>query len=316
MSDHELIPERHWLLIDTPFLCRRAFHSLPTLKAKEIPTQVIYGVFRDIAQYMETYRTGDIVLCFDSGYNLRKELFPGYKAKRHAKELTEEEQKAHKELHRQIKQLRRDLLPLIGFKNVLCKKGYESDDIIASICKNLSGTDRATIISADGDLLQLLAWNVNMYNPAKRETMTVQSFAKKYGMDPHQWALVKEIGGCSTDEVPGCAPGIAEGRAIAYVAGKLKPGAHTKAIESPEAMERRKLNRRLTKLPFKGTPVYDLVPGCTLSEDGWWEACSTLGFSSMMKKGRYNPFRHHMMTISQARKEYKEEKAKRRTNHD
>jgi 5'-3' exonuclease len=43
------------------------------------------------------------------------------------------------------------------------------------------------------------------------------------GLDPAQWALVKAIGGCASDGIPGCAPGIGEGRAIAYLQNKLKP---------------------------------------------------------------------------------------------
>lgn len=308
-----------WLVIDANFLCHRAFHSLPNLKAHEVNTQVIYGVFRDIVSLIDEFRAGGVVFCFDHGRVLRKDDFPGYKKKRHSKELTEAELAAREEFRRQVSDLRRHHLKAIGFKNVFYQKGYESDDIIASVCANIGELDTAKIISADGDLYQLLRWNVSMYNPTKRRHITAKTFFTEHGIKAHKWALVKEIGGCRTDEVTGI-PGVGEGRALAYVKGALKPGAFLTKIESPAFAAQRALNAKLTKLPYPGTKTFVPEPGLHLSEVGWWDVCEALGFRSLLKKGRHNPFSRMMDTEAKDRAAFKAklraERAQNQQNND
>jgi 5'-3' exonuclease len=117
-----------------------------------------------------------------------------------------------------------------------------------------------------------------MYNPGKKKAVTLQSFSKETGLEPWEWAKVKAIGGCKTDEVPGI-PGVGEKTAIKYILGKLKPdSAAYKAIKANKEIITR--NRKLVELPFEGTQVFELRTD-TISDEGWKEVCDALGMSSI-----------------------------------
>ena len=64
-------------------------------------------------------------------------------------------------------QLIRDATEAFGFL-AIDKKGYEADDIIATLAKN--ATDEGaivTIFSSDKDLMQLVSDDIKMYDPIK-----------------------------------------------------------------------------------------------------------------------------------------------------
>jgi len=81
------------------------------------------------------FGTGNVVFAFDSKTSKRKKLFPGYKQKRHTKDLTDEERAALDEFRVQMRSLRRKILPALGFGNIFQVKGLEADDIIAAWCR-------------------------------------------------------------------------------------------------------------------------------------------------------------------------------------
>jgi 5'-3' exonuclease len=248
------------------------------LSFQDIKTGVIFGFLKEVLSLKDEFGSDRVVFCFESGLNKRKELFPEYKLKRHSRELDETELQVLGEFKHQLKVLRQDHLPRIGFSNVFTQRGYESDDIIASITQQLPEDQDAIIISSDGDLLQLLRPNVMMYNPGKKKAVTLQSFSKETGLEPWEWAKVKAIGGCKTDEVPGI-PGVGEKTAIKYILGKLKPdSAAYKAIKANKEIITR--NRKLVELPFEGTQVFELRTD-TISDEGWKEVCDALGMSSI-----------------------------------
>ena len=236
------------LILDTPYLCYRAFHSTGGLSRGTEATGVVYGVLRDIVKLCAEFRTKNIAFCFDSKHSLRKEVYKEYKANRYKDtKMTV----VHSEIGKQIRKLRKHYLPALGFKNVFLQRGYEADDIIASIVQK--NTKKLwTIISADADLYQLLTKNVQMYQPGKW-TMGQAVFEQEYGIDPKEWVKVKAIAGCSSDNVKG-AKGVGEKRALSYLLGEL--GHETKAYDTINefvlAGEYHR-NLRLVALPYEGT---------------------------------------------------------------
>ena len=273
-----------WLILDVSFLARRAFYTTKSLEFGGVATGVIYGVFKDVANLQNELGSKDTIWCFDREGSKRREMFPDYKKKRHSRPLTPKELKEEKEFQFQLKRMRRKLLPMMGAKNVFHKKGYESDDFIASVCKNLPKGDRAIIVTADADLYQCLSDRVSLFNLNKGgEIITPDTLFRDYGVTPEQWARVKTIGGCRTDEVPGV-PGVAEGTAIKFVTKTLPiESKKYRDIISEEGIKVRKRNKKLVVLPLKGTP--DVVPvSCELSLAGWNKVLSVLGFKSMNDK--------------------------------
>ena len=269
------------LLLDCHYLCNRAFHTTGDLSHEGIRTGVIYGFLRDIIELEERFDTDRIVFAFDVGHSaVRKALYAGYKAHRRADDATPEEREAWADLDRQIALLRRKYLPAIGFRNILWQKGYESDDIIASLVRhNLGEGDTAVIVTADKDMHQLISHNVMLYDPRTGQRKTLQSFHKEYGIKPKQWADVLTLAGCSTDEVPGIS-GVGVTTALKYLKGEL-PAHHKthQAIVANQDGPVCKLSRKLTKLPLKGTKDFHLYND-VVSRDKWAAVLRKLGIRS------------------------------------
>jgi DNA polymerase-1 len=273
--------ERTWLLLDSNFLAWRAFHSMPGLTHKEVKTGVLYGFFRDVGALVERFDTPHVVFCFDHRQNLRKEVYPPYKRKRHSKELPEEEKMLMVEMRRQVDLLRDEYLPKVGYRNVLVSPGYESDDIIARVVCNLPRSDGAIVVSADADLYQLLRGDkVMQWNPNKQELMSERTFISKYSVWPKWWWKVKALSGCSSDEVSGV-PGVGEKTAIKYLRGELKPTSVVcQRIESEQGKRRFERNKTLVKLPYAGTPNFEIQED-SVDPEAWARVADELGMKSL-----------------------------------
>ncbi len=245
------------------------------------PTGVIFGFLKTILALQSLFNTKHIVFCWDSKFSKRKEIFPGYKQKRKERmnEWTDEEEQFEKEFRFQMKKLRKEYLRRVGYRNIFCQKGYEGDDLIASICSNLPADDDAIIISGDHDLYQCIKFNVSFYNPIKGKKLTLQRFKKKYGIIPNQWATVKILAGCSTDEIPGI-KGVGEKTAIKYLRRKLKKTSKIYQRIEEKSFDMTLTNCPLVCLPMKGTKTFKLKND-QISKKGWREVTEELGMKSL-----------------------------------
>ena len=279
-----------YLILDVKYLCYRIRWGMRNdLSYMGAPTTIIYGFLKDLIGLQDKFRTRNLLFCFDSKTSRRKKLYPKYKANRHSKELTDEEFEFEMGFQYQVVQLRKKYLPEIGYKNVFQVKGLEADDIMASLAllfREPYCRDRAVLVTADQDLYQCIASHVTFYSPNTRKELTLQGFTQKYGIRTDQWARVKAIAGCSTDNVAGV-KGVGEKTAIKYITGEL--GAKTKAhyhITNNLGKETIKENKTLVKLPFKGTPKFKIEKD-ELSVKGWKSVCKQVGFKSIVD---VNPF--------------------------
>lgn len=268
-----------WLVFDCNYMCHRAFYTTGKLTHNDIITGVIYGFLRDVMNLKNELDGDNLVFCFDSKSNLRKEMYPAYKANRN-KNLTEEEQLAKAELHRQIKLLRTEYLDYVGFKNIFCKKGYEADDLVASVCFDMKKEDEAIIISDDHDLYQLFRSNVNIYSPKRKRILTRKWFANEWNMHPSRWTEVKALAGCNSDNIAGI-KGIGEATAAKWVRGELQTG--SKKYESIlKGMDILKTNLPLVTLPFKDTPSFELAED-QFKRKRWNKLMDAVGMKTMKR---------------------------------
>jgi len=271
---------RKYLLLDCNYLCHRARWSTGYLSYEGDATGVIYGFLKSLSSFQDIFNTSNFVFCWDSNTSKRKEIYPEYKANREKKEYTDEEQKFNRAFRRQMKKLRTTYLSIIGFRNVFIQRGYEADDVIASISRWLGRLDEAIIISSDEDLYQCIEGNISFYNPRTSKTLTLQSFKKQYGIEPVLWGMVKSIGGCTTDNVKGVR-GVGEKRAIDFLLSRLNPNSKAyKNITSPEGNDISDNNQELVVLPMKGTQRFKLRRD-NLSEQGWRQVTKMLGMKSI-----------------------------------
>lgn len=269
------------LILDCNYLCHRAFHSQRGLSWEGKPTGVIYGFLSGIQHLKNEFQTDWIVFCFD-GNNLKRKLYyPNYKLRR-SKEKNEEQDAARNELYLQINRLRNEYLPAIGFKNVLCYEGYESDDLMASIA--LRTCDRSVVlITSDADMYQCLSSNISMFSPINKKLFTQKWFWNQHGIAPRKWAMVKAISGCHTDEIPGIS-GIGEITALKYLRGELKEDSEAyQKINCKEGRAIIRKNRPLVELPFSGTPT-PAIRSDSIDRKGWNDLCKMLGMHSLIDR--------------------------------
>jgi 5'-3' exonuclease len=194
--------------------------------------------------------------------------------------MTKAEARFDKVFCQQVERLKSEYLWTIGFTNIFQQGGYESDDLIAAICKSLDPAKQsAVIITADTDLLQCIRPHIRWYSPRSRQTMSLQAFYKQTGIYPKDWAKLKAIAGCSSDNVKGI-PGVGEKTAIKYLTGQLDES-HAKYKAIKRGWKKIVLrNKRLVLLPFEGTPVPKLKRD-KLSQEGWNKVTRKLGMKSI-----------------------------------
>jgi DNA polymerase-1 len=98
-----------------------------------------------------------------------------------------------------------DVLPTLGFSPVGVK-GYEADDIIATISRNSPAYREIHILTVDADLLQLVGNRVKviLFNSVKKvKTYGIDEVVEKFGVYPAEVKYWKALSGDSSDNVAG-----------------------------------------------------------------------------------------------------------------
>lgn len=289
-----------WLIIDTPFLSWRAFHTTGGLRFESTPTGVYYGVLAAIIKLESEFRTTNFAFTFDYGKSIRKTIVKEYKANRYQeKDLSKTQLRRLQEVREQIKGLRTKILPQIGFSNIFWQKGFEADDIIASLCQSIKSTsDSAVVVTADQDLFQVLSNQVEVYNPITKRLWTRKNFKRHFGISPKQWSEVKAISGCSSDNIKGVAH-CGQKTAIKYLNG-LVPEHHRsyKCINSEFGQNVIARNRELVRLPFPGTKTFKLRQDV---KHDWHETMHELGIKTLDERLHYEE--RDLLTYREKKKE-------------
>ncbi|NQU99970.1 MAG: hypothetical protein HQ538_04480, partial [Parcubacteria group bacterium] len=177
------------LLFDTCQLSHRAQY-VSGLSYKGQNTEIIFGVLAQTKTLVQKFKPDKFIFCWDSKSSKRKELDKTYKAGR------KKDPKIYTSMWQQESQLK-EIIPKLGW-NQWWEEGYEADDLIACITKAQQEED-IVIVSSDSDLYQLLSPKTSQYLVNKKEIFTNEAFITKYGIQPHDWDLIKAIGGCNSD---------------------------------------------------------------------------------------------------------------------
>ena len=155
-------------LIDGNSLLFRAFYGLHTSLSRSdgTPVNAVYGLCNMILPILNKANSEDSFICiFDaSKYTFRTEIYKEYKANR---------QETPKELLSQ-KELSRNLFKSFGIP-VLEIKEVEADDVIATLVKKYSKDFEIRIITSDKDLMQLVSYNVFLYDTLKEKEIREQN---------------------------------------------------------------------------------------------------------------------------------------------
>jgi DNA polymerase-1 len=194
----------HVFLVDGSSYIYRAFHALPPLTRKSDGLQLgaVYGfcgmLLKLLRDMTPEERPTHLAVVFDkSERTFRNELYPDYKAHRPDAPA--------------------DLIPQFGLIREAVRAfdlpsleqlGYEADDLIASYVREACEAGaRATIVSSDKDLMQLVNDCVVMYDTMKERRIGPAEVVEKFGVPSDKVIEVQALIGDSTDNVPGV-PGI------------------------------------------------------------------------------------------------------------
>lgn len=257
------------LTFDVTYLCFRSFYITKRDGGRPSAPKAVSLALAEFEYLESKFEPDRMVFCFESSYSLRREIYPDYKRNRRERELDQEEKEALQELGRLIELLRTDFLPIMGYKNLFCLRGYESDDIMAQLSLQASRTrDVVILVTDDSDLFQCLGPQTIIYSLRRRKIINDAWLKKTHQVTPRQWARMKELAGCSTDDVPGV-PGVGSATAQKYVLGQLplESKAYQSILNHADIRER---NRKLVTLPFEGMSRLE-VQEDDICRDGWVE---------------------------------------------
>jgi DNA polymerase I len=194
-------------LIDGNSLAYRAFFALPESIATStgVPTNAIFGFASMLVKILTDYGPKATVVVWDAGDTGRKQIYTEYKAQRSTRPDLLKEQWPH-------------LAPLVdafGYRN-LAVKGYEADDVIASIVERARQAEPAVpvmVVTGDRDAYQLVDDGVRIMTTSRGITDTRvydrDGVVDRYGIPPELVPDFIGLKGDTSDNIPGV-PGIGD----------------------------------------------------------------------------------------------------------
>ena len=257
------------VVIDVNNLCHRNYYAF---RHSNTPQPVTYGMLRDIQYLINRFSPDRMVFAFDDKDSIRKEIYPEYKM---GKPINPDKEKINKG----IDLLRTEILPEIGFQNLLQFPKWEADDVIATVVDGNSQHHDIWLISSDQDLYQLLSTgeNVRIWNITTKSSVTASYVWERFDLKPSEWALFKAMAGCKSDNIPGINQ-IGPLRTTDYIRNRLSvDNVHYQKILKNYSDVRKWL--ALTILPHPNLESQDIsILSHSIKEDVWNDHC---------KKSRY-----------------------------
>jgi len=187
------------------------FLSRPLITSKGETVGAIYGFLNFLFSILEKEKPDYIAIAFDNKEpTFRHNLFPEYKATR---------QKIPEDLIPQTEKIK-DIVKCLNI-TLLELPGYEADDIIGTLAKNISskGID-VFCVTSDKDYFQLIDHNIKIYKPGKTgndvEIITENEVKEKYNLSVNQLIDFFALMGDPTDNIPGV-PGVGEKTALSLL---------------------------------------------------------------------------------------------------
>ncbi len=199
--------QKRLVLLDAHAIIHRAYHALPDFTGPAgQPTGALYGLSSMLLKIVTDLRPDYIVACYDlPGPTVRHEAFAEYKGTR------------GKSDDALVTQLQSSRQVFEGFSIPIYERaGFEADDVLGTICKELAGDSGVEIIIASGDMdtMQLIEQGrVSVYTLKKGLNDTIlydeKAVIERYGFAPELIADYKGLRGDPSDNIKGI-PGVGE----------------------------------------------------------------------------------------------------------
>ncbi len=200
------------MLVDGMALLFRAFYATAVtgqfmINTKGVPTNGVQGFVKHMMTAIGKFNPSHVAVCWDMGSKtFRTEMFPDYKANRG---------EAPVELIPQF-DLVKDVVEAFDIPNIGVA-GYEADDCIGTIARNLNEDIHVSILTGDKDILQLINDRTSVILLQKGygnyQVHNRDSLYDEKGIWPEQMIDLKALMGDPSDNYPGVR-GIGEKTAI------------------------------------------------------------------------------------------------------
>jgi 5'-3' exonuclease len=197
-------------LIDASVYVFRAYYSMPPdmRDADDNPVHAVYGFARFICDLLERAKPEYMAVAFDASLtsSFRNQIYPAYKANRDP---------APPDLLLQFERCRSFCahLGLAWFDS----SEFEADDIIGTLALRMRGEGlRATIVSRDKDLAQLIGPGDVYWDYSGNERYHHSQIAGRFGVAPERYADYLALTGDAVDNIAGV-PGVGPKTATALM---------------------------------------------------------------------------------------------------
>jgi DNA polymerase I len=195
-------------LVDGSSYIYRAYHAIRGLSNSQgLPTNAIFGFTRMLNKLLEDRKPKYLIMLFDyKGPTFRHKIYEKYKANRMAMPEDLIVQIPY------IKEVTQGLnLPSLELE------GYEADDLIGTLATKAEKVGFSVIlVTGDKDFMQLVTENIQIWDPMKDKTITIDIIRKSFGLEPSQMIDVMGLSGDTSDNIPGV-PGIGTKTAVSLI---------------------------------------------------------------------------------------------------
>lgn len=193
--------QRKLAIIDGHALLYRAWHAVPPLKTKDgLMVNAVFGFTSLLLKIIKELKPDYIIASFDlAAKTFRHKQYKDYKAQR---------VKQADEFYDQIP-LAHNIITAFNIP-ILTKEGFEADDIIGTITKEVYkkyDDIQTTIVTGDLDALQLVNDRTRVFTLKRgvNDTITydIAAVKERYGLKPEQLIDLKAIQGDTSDNIKG-----------------------------------------------------------------------------------------------------------------
>jgi DNA polymerase-1 len=186
-------------LIDGYSLLYRAFYALPQSisTSSGLPTNALYGFTSMLLKLLDTEEEVGLGVVWDGGMpEFRLKIFPEYKAQRSA---------MPEDLRSQVDHMD-EILDAMNVPAITAE-GFEADDALATMSRQVPEGDELYIVTGDQDAMQLVDGDVRVLRTTRgvSETKTYgrDEVVEEYGVTPEQIPDYKALTGDASDNIPG-----------------------------------------------------------------------------------------------------------------
>ncbi len=273
-------------MIDAANFLYRAFFAIPPLKnAEGFPTNAVLGFANMVRKVTREEAPDRLVVAMDPpGGSFRREVYAEYKANRDAQP---------EDLSMQIP-VARELVAALGLP-LLEVKGFEADDVIATLVEKAPEDWEVVIVSTDKDLMQLVGDRVVLLDTMKDKRIGPAEVEERFGVAPGKLLDVRALVGDPSDNIPGV-KGIGEKGAAKLITewGDLETLlANAEQVKGKKAREglleqadAARLSRELATLrvdvPLDETP--ESLPPAVADEETLAELYRKYGFTRLLEE--------------------------------